>query len=118
MAAAADPVGPFLSESSQEDGSPGAEGAPRFRDLPDGWIRAVPLGDLARQLPLVVGHGVGGVGPAEDDEFGGERPEPLHLLHGSNRLIGLAFRIVPGLCFARGSRGWPRGRQEQTRETR
>jgi hypothetical protein len=47
------------------------------------------FGDLGVQTAFVAGQCVGGVRAADHDQFGGERAEPLDLLHALFRLAGV-----------------------------
>ena len=60
-----------------------------MRDFGEGMAGAVPLGDLGVESAFVAGQGVGGVRAADHDQLGGERAEPLDLLHALDGLIGV-----------------------------
>ncbi len=58
-----------------------------MRDFVEGAAGPVPLGNLGVQPAFVAGQGVRGVRAADHDQLGGERAQPLDLLHA---LDGLA----------------------------
>src|SRR6516165_8035823 len=87
--AAGDLTGALLTQRTQVHGSPGAVGPPRLRDFGEGAAGPVPFGDLGVQPSFVAGQRVGGVRAADHDQFGGERPEALDLLHTLDGLAGV-----------------------------
>jgi hypothetical protein len=87
--AAGDLAGTLLAQRTQADDGPGAVGPPCLRNIGQGAAGAVPLGDLGVQPAFVVGQRVGGVRAADHDQLGGERAEPLDLLHPLDGLAGV-----------------------------
>lgn len=62
------------------DDGPAAEGSPGLGEFGQGAVGAVAFDDLRTEPAFVAGQGIGGVGAAEDDQFGGERAQPENLL--------------------------------------
>jgi hypothetical protein len=60
-----------------------------LRDFGEGAAGAILLGDFGVQPAFVAGQGVGGVRAADYDQLGGERAEPLDLLHALDGLAGV-----------------------------
>jgi hypothetical protein len=82
-------VSALLAQNAKVHRGPAAKRSPRLRSLLSGAPRPVPVRDLVVEAAFVARQGVRSVGAADDDELGGEGPQPADAPDRGDRLVGV-----------------------------
>lgn len=80
-------MGALLAKCAQMNGRPGTERPPGRGDF--GKRSAVAVFDLGVEAPFTMCKHIRGIGAADHDEFGGERPQPLDVLDATDGGLGI-----------------------------